>query len=461
MFSDINSNSREQAFKMFVSSVLRQVAAQENKEIIFDQTFPSSMQLSKVKQLTLDAVAPNGLMGKQEPIIFEFKYSFKESFIQNVLNKIISAYSDENLNKTISIIIITYSTIGSKTELLSNSINDRFRDISVKIIDRKVVDEWVFKYPMDYNHALSFFDKKIVEKTNAVAIDNENLESKSNDNILVLRNEIQTNDCFALVLGAGVSIDIGAKSWDDLLVHFENELKKLRIIDDVDELCKKVGGSSLITAQLCKDLYKNDTDFYWAIHSGLYDTFYVKTEYEMNEIIKIIKKCLNKKHFRILTYNFDDYLEQFLTNNKMNFNVLYSEKGNVTEQLSIYHVHGYLPKVNYKTHMNLEHGKSIYLTEENYNELYNQPYSWQISSQLSFFRENICLFVGCSLSDPNIRRLLELTRKTNKKHYAILAKGGMSIKDLSVASNHFARLGIEIIWVDSFEDIIPVLRKLY
>ena len=461
MFSNINSNLREQAFKMFVSSVLRQIAAQESKEIFFEQTFPNSLHLSNIKQLTLDAIAPNGLFGKHEPVIFEFRYFLKETYVQNVLNKIISAYSDENFNKPISIIIITYSNIGSKTELLSNSINDRFRGISVEVFDRRIVDEWVFKYPMDYNHALSFFDEKIVEKSKAIAIDNEDLESKSNDNIMVLRNEIQTNDCFALVLGAGVSIDIGAKSWDDLLVYFENELKKLCIIDDVDELCKKVGGSSLITAQLCKDLYKNDTDFYWAIHNGLYGTFYIKTKYEMDEIIQIIKKCLNKKHFRILTYNFDDYLEQFLSNDKMNFNVLYSEKSNVTEQLSIYHVHGYLPKVNYKTHMNLEHRKSIYLTEEHYNELYNQPYSWQISSQLSFFRENICLFVGCSLADPNIRRLLELTRKTNKKHYAILAKDGMSIKDLSVASNHFARLGIEIIWIDSYDDIIPVLKKLY
>ena len=105
--------------------------------------------------------------------------------------------------------------------------------------------------------------------------------------------------------------------------------------------------------------------------------------------------------------------------------------------------------------------KSIYLTEENYNELYNQPYSWQITSQLSFFRENTCLFVGCSLSDPNIRRLLELTRAKHRKHYAILVKDGMSTKDLNIASKHFARLGIEIIWVQDFNDITRVLSQLY
>jgi len=104
--------------------------------------------------------------------------------------------------------------------------------------------------------------------------------------------------------------------------------------------------------------------------------------------------------------------------------------------------------------------KSVYLTEENYNELYNQPYSWQISSQLSFFRENICLFVGCSLADPNIRRLLEMTKKEKKTHFAILTKDAMTARDLTIAANHFSRIGIEVIWVNDFSDITKTLQLL-
>ena len=108
-----------------------------------------------------------------------------------------------------------------------------------------------------------------------------------------------------------------------------------------------------------------------------------------------------------------------------------------------------------------QHQKSIYLTEENYNALYNNPYSWQISSQLSFFRENTCLFVGCSLADPNIRRLLEMTKRGNRSHFAILTKDKMKANDLIRASNHFARLGIEVIWVEDFTDINRKLREMY
>ena len=104
--------------------------------------------------------------------------------------------------------------------------------------------------------------------------------------------------------------------------------------------------------------------------------------------------------------------------------------------------------------------RSIFLTEENYNDLYNHPYSWQISSQLSFFRENVCLFVGCSLADPNLRRLLEMTKADNKTHFAIIRNDLTTTKDLTVATSHFARLGVEVIWVNTFDEITDVLRSL-
>ena len=100
------------------------------------------------------------------------------------------------------------------------------------------------------------------------------------------------------------------------------------------------------------------------------------------------------------------------------------------------------------------------MTEENYNDLYNHPYSWQISSQLSFFRENVCLFVGCSLADPNLRRLLEMTKAEGKTHFAIMRNDLTTIKDLTVATSHFARLGVEVIWVNSFREITTVLNSL-
>ena len=460
MFEKINRKFRGQAFEMFVSSVLKRVAAYDDKKIVFKQGLDEKDLLWK--DIKLDAYAPKGLLGFENAVIFEYKYNINIDSLYKMIHKLLATnYQDkENITK-LSVVIITYTYISEEIDIEMKMLNEKYSGILVKIFDKGKIDEWIKKYPIDYNNAISFFDEKIVDSTSEIPIHRIDFENKSQDNLVVLQQEKENNDNFAIVLGAGVSIDLGAKSWDDLLLHFEKELKKTSAIDNVEALCKKVGGSSLITAQLCKDLYRSDIDYYWAIHTGLYGKPVLKIEYEIDEIVKIIQSSICKKHFRVLTYNFDNYLEQNLEKARIGFNVLFNKDGLLNEKLSIYHVHGFLPEVDYKTHMKPVHMQSIYLTEENYNELYNQPYSWQIASQLSFFRENICLFIGCGLSDPNIRRLLELTRSQHRKHYAILVKDGMSSKDLTIASKHFARLGIEIIWVEDFDDIMRVLKKLH
>ena len=68
---------------------------------------------------------------------------------------------------------------------------------------------------------------------------------------------------------------------------------------------------------------------------------------------------------------------------------------------------------------------------------------------------------GSSLTDPNNKALVRNKLSVQRRfHYAILTKDGMSNKALMRASNHFARLGIEIIWADDFNEIPRLLRRL-
>ena len=86
----------------------------------------------------------------------------------------------------------------------------------------------------------------------------------------------------------------------------------------------------------------------------------------------------------------------------------------------MYHVHGYLPS-NF-----LEESKepNLIFTEEDYHRVYRDSYSWSNLAQLSALRENTCLFIGCSLTDPNLRRLLDVAARNgeNPRHYAFLKK---------------------------------------
>ena len=462
-FSELSRHHKGLAFEKFLNTVLQQKALKMNKEIEFNvEIVPFESKASKMDTYRFDAYAKNGF-DTDIPTVFEFKMQINNK-IDSVIVQFLEKLKRNNCPPNTKLVLITYSEIGKNniSHLQFNYKNAG--NLDIEIWDKYVVDSWIDEFPIDYQNTIAFFVNKTVatkDITVDFSITETDFKKKNENTIALLKEEIKNNECFALVLGAGISIDLGAKSWDGLLQDFEIELLKKGIIHDADKVKKNVGSSSLITAQLCKDLYNNEYDFYWAIHKSLYPSPYPKHSAEMDQLIEIIKRSYSKKHFRILTYNFDDYLERHLETQGIKHNTLFNEKGSINDLISIYHVHGFLPEVKSKSHIQSVHSKSIFLTEENYNDLYNKPYSWQISSQLSFFRENQCLFVGCSLSDPNIRRLLEITRETQRKHFAILVKNNMDTHDLLVASNHFARLNIEVIWADDFPNISKILHQLY
>lgn len=54
-----------------------------------------------------------------------------------------------------------------------------------------------------------------------------------------------------------------------------------------------------------------------------------------------------------------------------------------------------------------------------------------------------------------------MTKKEDRIHYAIMTTNEMTTKDLVKASNHFARIGIEVIWVNDYKEISKKLSFLY
>lgn len=84
------------------------------------------------------------------------------------------------------------------------------------------------------------------------------------------------------------------------------------------------------------------------------------------------------------------------------------------KKLKIYHVHGFLPQDG-----DIGAGNKITLGEFVYHEQYNNIYSWNNIVQINKFRDNTCLFIGTSLTDPTIRRLLDIA-KSQKKQKSII-----------------------------------------
>jgi len=87
-----------------------------------------------------------------------------------------------------------------------------------------------------------------------------------------------------------------------------------------------------------------------------------------------------------------------------------------------------------------------------------------------YLRENTCLFIGTSLTDPNLRRLLEISKNNspNSLHYIIkLDEWSKKIKDNTLSStfkffeeNSLRHLGIQVIWINQYEEIPEILNRI-
>lgn len=308
-----------------------------------------------------------------------------------------------------------------------------------------------------------------------------------------------------LVLGAGISSIYGLPTWDNLLQRL-----LLKTIEQEPEIAtvlsrcftKIFNPSPLIADRFLQDSLIDDkikNKFEKEVRNALYETFDKSTEsLIMDELIKLCAALGNSPNLDgIITYNYDDIIESKLMDKGIDvpFQSIYGQGINSdNKSLAIYHVHGYLPQ---KGPIN-EHN-AITLGEFVYHEQYNNIYSWNNMVQINKFRDKICLFIGTSLSDPNIRRLLDIanSQKTNRKYHYILknrpeknwvekrlerilddnpeifgekVKAKLDFEDtvnfLMEMQNRFDEkdtesLGVKTVWIDDYDkDIYEILNKI-
>ena len=84
----------------------------------------------------------------------------------------------------------------------------------------------------------------------------------------------------------------------------------------------------------------------------------------------------------------------------------------------MYHVHGYLPRTG-----RIPDSMELVFSEDAYHNQFIDPFSWSNLILLNKLTQNTCLFIGVSLTDPNMRRLLDVAWRKNpdkeRSHYII------------------------------------------
>lgn len=243
--------------------------------------------------------------------------------------------------------------------------------------------------------------------------------------------EAFNNGNLNFVLGAGISSEFGIPTWDNLLQRLlmttiEQETDKALVLSKF--FSKIFNPSSLIAGRYLEESFKDDkikNKFEKNVRDALYETYDENAESLI--VDEIIKFCLapgNSPNLDgIITYNYDDIIETKLKkkNLDMPFESVFGQAINPDNNvLKIHHVHGFLPRNG-----NIGNENKITLGEFVYHEQYSNTYSWNNIVQINKFRDQTCLFIGTSLTDPNIRRLLDIAKtqkKSTKFHYIFKKK---------------------------------------
>ncbi len=276
-----------------------------------------------------------------------------------------------------------------------------------------------------------------------------------------------------LVCGAGVSVEAGIPSWNVLLLELLKEMvsqlnkdNKLQLQKGAAEgLAQNIDLSPLIIGKYLKNTLGDD--FATKVREHLYKT-QLRNSKLIEAIVKLAKPQRDRKPLEaIITLNFDDLLESAISAEGISYKPIYSESiRHKSSEIPIYHVHGYLPRKG-----KLEKSTMLVFSEDAYHEQFVDPFSWSNLVQLNKYTQTTCLFIGLSLTDPNLRRLLDVaSRKSpeNKEAHFIIKKRPKLDKDRDdlnkiaqiLEEKDANALGLKVIWVNEYSEIPVILTGI-
>ncbi len=401
---------------------------------------------------------------------------------------------------------------------------------NILIISAKPFNE---KWILAFNNYMSIYGKSLnihfwgPDDINKIAKKNIKIINDISDNLFSLRIEAAMSEAtkdwkeeresiiskikelynrgqFSLFLGAGVSSSAGMPDWNTLLnslfvtyltKEFNGDVKitdnDIRII--VERLNSINEPSALIAARyLRKGLSSVDQEsleFIEEITKSLYGLRDTKKSINSELIKSTASMCLPRrtgaKIKSVITYNFDDLLERQLIINAIQHRCIYTNTESYDpDDLPVYHVHGFLPEKRGE-HDGLDKSTLVF-SEEGYHQIYSDHYHWSNLVQLNTLRENNCLMIGLSMSDPNLRRLLDISSKSieRSKHFAFIKRLSLdefcknktaNKNDVEInikaaekfLKNHHAlneeimkELGVIVVWYEKYEEIPDIINKI-
>ena len=250
-----------------------------------------------------------------------------------------------------------------------------------------------------------------------------------------------------LYLGAGVSVGNGLPTWERLvLAMYFSAVNRNRLggwrpypnyLYAIAEWHLERSNEPLdITARKIRRYHQDPQDFLESLRQTLYAGFVESGQYEdawfqplepgalreANSTLDAVARLCesggaDRKGVRaVINYNYDCLLETALRS--LDCQPIWRPVSLDPEKVPIYHVHGYVPIGD----AGGSTAEEIVFTEEQYHQVAQDTYSWPNLVQIQCLSSSVGLMIGLSLSDRNIRRLLDAVNKTpvRTENYALL-----------------------------------------
>lgn len=322
-----------------------------------------------------------------------------------------------------------------------------------------------------------------------------------------------------LCLGAGVSLPYGLPSWNNLVLEllFEQAQGTRHLGSMWPHYRRAVAAwmtdyfdySPLVLARMVeRDLRKRagkaergDEDlFLQRLRQHLYANWRKpKARTALEAIGELVAKGRRSSGVAsIVTFNFDDLLERELARRGVATKSVIGPERQLGSGLPVIHAHGFIPRSGALERANLV------FTEPDYHRLTESVFHWGLSEIVERLRKSTVLFIGLSMSDPSLRRLLDASHNSKipphwqiqKRHQIRDHEVGEAMNDVERRARRYAQslgngfdelknpaeleasihaallqadtydrqvfesMGVKTIWVDEFDHIPAIIDAI-
>jgi len=340
-----------------------------------------------------------------------------------------------------------------------------------------------------------------------------------------------------LAIGAGASCGSGLPTWADLLGRIADTFPAdkvfatngTKLVEDLRReefslaaiatiLRKRCDGDSEFASRLRDALYLNFPPYKASQANESKGSAAIRTACEANTTLRAVAAlctlasrdhageihyCRNPLVHAIVSFNVDNLLRVYVEarygrpeGHLLVRSVERASKSSDRRKTPIYYMHGLLRFDIHADDPDKEASDKLVFTEQQYFDFFNDPTSQFNYTFLYLLREHPCLFIGLSMHDDNIRRLLHYSRservsayldekrtpptpgatasasdvvsakeapspeQKSNRHFALLKRHASAhLNDITQES--LSLLGTTALWVDDYPDIPTRLRRMY